>query len=61
MQATGSLKIDDATLDTVIRTDLDSVEKLFVGQTVSGTTHKGLAVQLDELMDVFSMLLVCCR
>ena len=28
MQATGSLKIDDATLDTVIRTDLDSAEKL---------------------------------
>ena len=53
MQATGSLKIDDATLDTVIRTDLDSVEKLFVGQTVSGTTYKGLAVQLDELMDSF--------
>ena len=36
-----------------MRTDLDSIEKLFVGQTVSGTTHKGLAVQLDELMDGF--------
>ena len=37
----------------MIRTDLDSVEKLFVGQTVSGTTYKGLAAQLDELMDSF--------
>lgn len=53
MQASGSLKIDGAKLDTALRTDLDSVEKLFVGQTVSGTTYKGLATQLDELMDGF--------
>ena len=53
LQADGSLKIDGAKLDTAVRTNLDSVEKLFVGQTVSGTTHKGLATQLDELMDSF--------
>ena len=53
LQADGSLKIDGAKLDTAIRTDLDSVEKFFVGQTVSGTTHKGLASQLDDLMDGF--------
>lgn len=53
LQADGSLKIDSAKLDTAVRTDLDSLEKLFVGQTVSGTTYKGLATQLDELMDGF--------
>ena len=53
LQADGSLKIDGATLDTAVRTNLDSVERLFVGQTTSGTTHKGLATQLDELMDSF--------
>ena len=53
LQADGSLKIDNAKLDTAVRTDLDSLEKLFVGQTVSGTTYKGLATKLDELMDSF--------
>ena len=31
LQADGSLKIDNAKLDTAVRTDLDSLEKLFVG------------------------------
>ena len=53
LQADGSLKIDNAKLDTAVRTDLDSLEKLFVGQTVSGATYKGLATKLDELMDSF--------
>ena len=53
VEADGSLKIDASTLDGAVRTNFDSVQKFFVGETVNGTAVSGFAGQIDTLLDSF--------
>lgn len=53
LQADGSLKTNATTLDGAIRTNFDSVQKFFVGETVNGAAVSGFAGQIDTLLDSF--------
>lgn len=53
IQQDGSLKSDATVLDTAVRTKMDSVEKFFIGETVSGTLIAGFATTFDTLLDGF--------
>ena len=49
----GSLSIDDDALSLAIASNLDGVQKFFVGETVSGTAISGFAVLIDNLLDSY--------
>lgn len=53
VQSDGSLKVDEATLETAVTTNFASVEKFFLGETVSGVVVTGFGTQLDALLDGF--------
>lgn len=53
VETDGSLKTNAITLDTAVRTNFDSVQKFFVGETVSGAAVSGFAGQIDTLLDSF--------
>jgi flagellar hook-associated protein 2 len=53
VQSDGSLKVDEATLETAVTTNFASVEKFFLGETVSGVAITGFGTQLDALLDGF--------
>jgi flagellar hook-associated protein 2 len=53
VETDGSLKTNATTLDTAVRTNFDSVQKFFVGETVNGAAVSGFAGQIDTLLDSF--------
>ena len=53
VEADGSLKTSATTLESAVRTNFDSVQKFFVGETVSGSAVSGFAGQIDTLLDSF--------
>lgn len=53
VQSDGTLKTEAASLENVVKSNFSSLEKFFIGETVSGTAITGFATQLDNLLDDF--------